>query len=408
MEYLSFMVFLTTVLLVNLAPADIVFSGFSSPAFWLTFAGIPIGLAIQKTGIALRISEHLVKIFTGSYLVMLSGMALFGILIAFIMPSSSGRVILILPVLIAFARANGYDTGSKGYMGILIAGIFASNIAGFTILPSNLPNIILMGTASSLYHINLSYSRYFMLNFPILGLVKIILMLIVVRFMFNEKPSDINKKISTRSNTFTLPEIRLSLYITVLLIAWLSESITHLSPAWPALVIATICLMPKIGLLDHRNFMKEANMELSFYVGGLVGLSAVINYTGLGAVLGEKLINAFPYTAHHSFLNYYLLVILSTLVGLLTTLPGIPAFITPIANHLAQVTHLPLTAILTIQTVSYSMFILPYQSPPMMAAIAIGKLPFKTILKMCLIITALSFILIMPLDYLWLMLLHAI
>ncbi|MDO8953324.1 MAG: SLC13 family permease [Gammaproteobacteria bacterium] len=408
MEYLAFLIFMAIVIICKLAPAAVTFSGFTSPAFWLIFAGLPIGLAIQKTGLANRIAYSLIKICKGHYSILVMGMAAFGMLMAFIMPSSAGRVILILPIIIAFAKANGFDTESRGHTGLLLSGIFASNIAGFTILPSNLPNIILMGSMSSLYHLNLTYTGYLLLHFPILGLLKVILMVVIVTFMFNDRPSLLKLENFINLEKVSSAEKRLTLYLVLVLIAWLSDSYTNLSPAWPALAIAVVCLLPKIGILDHRNFMKEINTEILFYVAGLVGLSAVINYTGIGSIIGQELIAHIPFAAGHNFFNYYLLTFCSMIIGLLTTLPGIPAIMAPLSGQLAQATHLPLTTVLITQVIGYSMFILPYQSPPLLIAMRLSNLSFKHVIKLCLIMTALSIIVIMPLDYLWLMLNNAI
>lgn len=402
MEYLAVLIFVSIVLCTKIAPAEIALSGFASDAFWLIFAGLPLGLAIQKTGLANQVANKLIKICRGKYLYLASGAAIFGTLLAFIMPSSSGRVILLLPILIAFAKAHGYPPGSKGYLGLLLSGVFASNIAGFAILPANLPNIVLMGSVASMYHTNLNYNSYLFANFPVLGLVKIILLLIVICFLFQEPPSKEISPVHLSPVKLTRPELKLSIYLLILLAAWWLGSFTGLSPAWPALLVGTLCLLPRIGVLDHKKFLKEVNLELLFYIGGLMGLSAVINVTGLGNILGQKLISFFHFNPLHQFLNYYLLTICSSLIGLLATLPGIPAIMTPLTTHLAQATHLSIAGVLATQVVSYSIFILPYQSPPMLAAITFGNIPFKVIVKLCLIMTALSIIVIMPLDYLWL------
>jgi di/tricarboxylate transporter len=400
MEYMAVLIFLAVSVVFSLAPASVIFSGFTSPAFWLTFSGIPLGLAIKKTGLADRIAHNLARFCKGGYLLLISGIAIFGLIMAFIMPSSLGRVMLITPILIAFAKTNGFTAGSKGYNGILLSGIVASNIAGFAILPSNLPNIILMGSASSLYHIELTYTSYMLIHFPVLGMLKIAMLIAVINWMFKDSPS-LNQEEHGPLSRLSLMELRLCFYLALLLIAWLSDSITHLSPAWPGLLAAIVCLLPSIGILDHKNFMKEINVEPLFYVGGLVGLSTVITYTNLSTMLGHGLVSLLPFAPGHNFINYYLLSFTACLVGLITTLPGIPTIMTPLSANLASLTHLPLNTVLMTQVVSYSMFILPYQSPPLLIAMRLGKLPLKEVTKLCLSLFLISIIILMPLDYLW-------
>lgn len=401
MEYLAVLIFLAVVMMLNIAPESVAFSGFTSPAFWLTFAGIPMGMGIKKTGLADRIAHFLVRFCKGKYLSLVIGMTIFGFFMAFIMPSAMGRMMLIVPILVAFAEANGFLPGSKGYNGLLLAGIFGTYIPGFAILPSNLPNIILMGSTASIFHMDLIYANYLLWNFPVLGIIKAVLMIVVVNYWFKDLPSDQVKNNILISSKFSTSERRLTFYIAIVLFAWFSDSLTHLSPAWPALIMAVVCLLPGVGILNHKSFMKEINVEPLFYVGGLIGLSMVLNYSGLGLLIGQKLMSILPFSPGHPLENFYLLSLTSALIGIVTTSPGIPAVVTPLSSGLANVTGLPLMDVLMTQVIGFSMFIFPYQGPPLLVAMRLGNLPFKKVTKLCLVMFLLSVIVLLPINYFW-------
>ena len=401
MEYLTMLLFMSAIILIGLAPQNVTFSGFASDGFWLIFAGIPLSMAIKKTGLADRISLSMRQLFTGGYFILILGMTLFGLLLAFIMPSGMGRTVLMLPILIEFALANGYEAGSKGYTGILLAGVFSSYLAGFAILPSNLPNIILMGAMHSSYHQDLTYGHYFWLSFPVLGLIKLLLLSVVTSKLFHELPSKKTTQKIEKHSPLSKLERRLSLYLILVLLAWLSDSYTHLSPAWPALVAGVVCLLPKVGIFDHKHFFNEAKIEPLFYVGGLIGVSAVVSYTGLGTVLGDKVLALLPLSPGHNWSNYCWLSLLTLLVGTITTLPGVPAIMTPLASTISNMTHLPLMTVFMTQVVGFSTFILPYQAPPILVALRMSELRLAAVTKLCLVMLVLTLVLVMPLNYLW-------
>jgi len=401
MEYLAVLLFMASMILLGIAPSHVVFSGFTSGGFWLIFAGMILSMALKVTGLADRLSNVLQRVFQGSYSNLVIGMVCFGALMAFIMPSATGRVVLMLPITIDFARANGFKAGSKGYSGLVIAGVFATYIAGFAILPSNLPNIILMGAIKSLYHHELSYAHYLWLNFPVLGLLKLLLLTFVVIKIFKEEPTKEQTAEKTKHSKVSFVEKRLMFYLVIVLIAWLSDSVIKLSPAWPALGMAVVCLLPGIGIIDHKQFFKNAKIEPLFYVGGLIGLSAVVSYIGLGNLLGNKMLAMLPLTPGHDAVNFYLLSLLSIVTGTLTTLPGVPAIMTPLSGSMAHSTHLPLMTVLMIQVVGFSTFVLPYQAPPILVALRISGLSLGTVSKMCLLMLVLSLIVLLPLDYYW-------
>lgn len=406
MEYLALLIFSTLIMLLGISSASVTFSGFASAGFWLTFAGMPLNMGIKKTGLADRISLAMMRFFKGKYSVLVLGMVFFGTVMAFIMPSAMGRVVLMLPILIEFSRANGFLQGTKGYNGILLAGLLSTYFMGSVILPSNLPNLALMGSVKSLYHIDFVYANYLLLNFPVLGLLKCILLVFVIDYLFNDLPQKIEIEKEKMLMAFSGSEKRLVIYLLLLLAAWLSDSFTHLSPAWPALFVAVICLLPKIGILNHKNFIKESNLEPLFYVGGLIGLSAVVNDTGLGTYLGQHLIALLPMTPGHDAVNFYLLSLLSSVVGIVTTLPGVPAIVTPLATAIVKTIHLPLMTVLMTQTVGFSNFLLPYQAPPILIAMRLGNIPFKVVTQLCLIMAMISVFVLLPINYYWWKLLH--
>ncbi|MCO7643211.1 anion permease, partial [Pseudomonas sp. S 311-6] len=54
-EYLVALLFFAAAAVLNLAPPDVLFSGFASAAFWLVLSGFILGVAIRKVGLADRI-----------------------------------------------------------------------------------------------------------------------------------------------------------------------------------------------------------------------------------------------------------------------------------------------------------------------------------------------------------------
>src|ERR1700761_5749198 len=75
-EYLTALLFFAAVALFRAAPADVLFSGFQSEAFWLVLGGFVLGTAIRKVGLADRIARGLAHSLTGSWPRMVAGVLL--------------------------------------------------------------------------------------------------------------------------------------------------------------------------------------------------------------------------------------------------------------------------------------------------------------------------------------------
>jgi hypothetical protein len=95
------------------------------------------------------------------------------------------------------------------------------------------------------------------------------------------------------------------------------------------------------------------------------------------------------------------LSIISTLTGLVATIPGVPAVLTPMAGDFAQITGFSLPVVIMTQVIGFSIVIFPYQVRPLVVAMQLSKEPLSKLLKITLPLTAITVVLLMPLDFLW-------
>ena len=70
-----------------------------------------------------------------------------GVLMSFVMPSSVARIVVIMPVAISLAERVGFERGSEGYKGIILATGLGVLLPAFGILPANIVNVILVGAS---------------------------------------------------------------------------------------------------------------------------------------------------------------------------------------------------------------------------------------------------------------------
>ena len=59
---------------------------------------------------------------------------------------------------------------------MLLAAGFGTILPAFAILPANLPNMVLLGVAETLYGVSPSYGSWLLLHFPVLGLLHALLL----------------------------------------------------------------------------------------------------------------------------------------------------------------------------------------------------------------------------------------
>ena len=392
--------FFTGAMLLKVAPASVVFGGFESAALWLIFGGLVMGVAIRSTGLGLRVATRLSRAFGKSYWGIITGVVLVGVAMGFLMPSSMGRAILLMPIALSLAARYGFVPGSNGHLGVVLAAAFGCHVPTFSVLPANVPNLVLVGAAETLWHYTPSYGQYLLLHFPILGLLKAAVLIGLIVRMWPDTPRP-EVEASHLPGAMSMGERQLSLLLTAALALWATDFLHHISPAWISMAAAALLLLPGVGLVDSKAFAEKVNYGSLFYVAGIMGLGALVSQSGLGSRLAQAILMVLPLAPGHAVTNFVSLASMSTVVSLLTTLPGAPAVLTPLAGEMARASGLPIEAVLMSQVLGFSNPIFPYESAPLVVALQLGGEKLASALALCLRLAAITILVLLPLDFLW-------
>lgn len=399
-EYLTALLFFLGAMLLRVAPPRVVFSGFASPAWWLVLGGFIIGIAVKRTGFGLRLARRFIGDASAGYLGIITGVVAVCVLVGFLMPSAIGRTVLLLPIALGLAEQLGFATGSNGRTGLVTAVAFGCYSPTFAILPSNVPNMILLGSASSLYGMAPGYGEYLLLHFPVLGLLKAVAIILLIVLIFPDRPRQ--QTVETVSpEAMSGAEWRLILVLVVTLALWFTDSLNHISPGWVALGAGIVCLLPPLGILPRQVFNEEINFGALFFVGGVLGVGALVAHSALGGVLAKGLLAVLPLHKGARLENLLGLIAGAMFLGPLTTTPGVPALLTPLAAKAAALTGLPLKSVLMSEVLGFSTTLLPYQAAPLVVAFELGGEPLGRAIRFCLALAAVTLVVLLPLDLLW-------
>lgn len=400
-EYLTALIFFTGATLFTIAPSGIIFSGFSSSAFWLIMGGLVLGVAINVTGLGKRIAALAANRLDRSYAGLIGGLVLSCTLSGLVMPSALGRVVLLVPITVSIAERFGLQKGRKGYTGAVTAAVLGCFLPGFTILPANVPNMVMSGLSETLYHYTPFYGEYLLLHFPMLGILKSLLLAFLILILFPDSIDKDRPEALDLPEPITTKEKVLALILLSMLAMWVSDFLHHISPAWVAMTGACIVLLPFVKIVDNQLFQQKINFASLFYIAGILGLGQMINHTGLGSVLARLSIDILPLDQSTPFINYMALSTLAMVTGAFTTQPGIPAVLTPFAGELSVATGFSLKAVLMTQVLGFSQPLFPYQVPPLLLGLQIAGVPLFEGFKLCFLLALGALFLLFPLDYWW-------
>ncbi len=403
-EYLTALILFWLVVVSGIAPPAVAFAGFASSALWMIFAGLVIGVALGHSGLAERLARRLAGAGARDYLVIIAGAVGACVALGFVMPSAMGRVMLIMPIGLAFADQLGFAEGSRGRTGIVLAIAFGNFLPAFGILPSNVPNMVLIGAAESLYGLSPGYASYLFLHFPVLGLGKAFAIIAVIAWRYHDTPrpaAPAPASAPASEPPISAAEWRLAGLLALGLALWITDAVHGIAPAWIGLAMAIVCLAPGSGLVPADTFRRRIDFAPVFYVAGIISLGSLAHHTGLGAEITGLALSELPLGPDQPFANWATLGTVGVVIGMTATLPGVPAVLTPLAADLAEATGFSLMAVLMTQVIGYSTLILPYQSPPLMVALGLGRASLAAATSVCLMIAAVTILVLLPLDALW-------
>ena len=397
--HLTSFLFFATALILGVAPANIVFSGFHAGAVWLVFGGVVLGLAMHRTGLAERIAEAVLANFGASRKLLFFGVAMTAFGFSFVMPSAMSRVVLLVPIITALADRVGYLPGTRGRDGLVIAASFATVIAPMGVLPATVPNLVMAGLIESIYGITLQYGPFLVLNLTVAGSLALITIILLATAAFRDKePAPIERG---ERKPLSSQEKLLTALLLITLVLWTTDAVHGIAPAWIALGAAVVCLLPVTGLVPAAALSEKVNYAPWFFVAGIIGLGAVVAYTGLATTLGALLIEVAGLSPGADGYNFGAMMIVGSVLSLAANPAGTSAVLTPLAPEIARATGWPLETAMLSQVLSFMVIFMPYQIAPVLTAMLLGKVAYGRAVRFCLAYSAVYILVIMPLNFQW-------
>ena len=398
--HLTAIAFFLFAMLFAVAPAPVVFSGFHSTAIWLVFGGLVIGVAVRRSGLGERFARVLASRAGVSYAGIIAGIVAVSTVLALLMPSSMGRVLIFLPIVLTLADRLGFGPGSRGRTGMALAATMGTVMTGFGILPANVANMVLSGASETLYGYVPAYGEFLLLHFPVTAALKAVALVVCILLMFRDRPRPLARPAAAAAPVGA-GERRLMVILGVALALWATDFLHHVSPAWIALGAAFVCLLPRIGMVPAKAFNGEIDYGSLFYVAGLLGLGAVVAESGLGDVLAGALVDALGFTPGEHARNFAAVSVLASTLALVTTSAALPAVMTPLGASIAEATGLPLETVLMSQVIGFSTVLLPYQLAPIIVGMHLAGVRNRDGVRLTLALAAITLVVLLPLNYAW-------
>lgn len=259
------------------AKPQLVLSGFSSPSFWILLCVLYYGCAMDRTGLAHRLSYYVLSLFPGTYMGILSAFFVIGLVLAFGIPSMTVRTAIMVPIAWALVKSLGIPPRSRGSALIVVTSIEMAVLPGCAILYGSLFGPVVASVFQT-KQLPLSWIGYAQaMSIPTLVLCGFILfinpLLMRPEKRLKSSPTFAKEKLKALGPIKRQELITMAI-VAVSILYWATDRVHHM----PSFLIGMfgLAVFALTGIIKDADIGGGVSWTLLIFIGGVFGLANVI------------------------------------------------------------------------------------------------------------------------------------
>ena len=259
------------------ARPQLALSGFASPSFWILVCVLYYGCAMQRTGLAQRVSYYILSLFPGTYGGILAAFFLIGLVLAFGIPSMTVRTAIMVPIAWALVQSLEIAPRSRGSALIMLTAIEMAVLPGCALLYGSLFGPAVESVFQT-KHLPLSWLGYAkVMTVPTLILCGLVLAVnpLVMRPERRLKASPSFAKEKLRAlGAIQRPEWITIAVVALSIVYWATDRIHHM----PSFLVGMFGLaaFALAGIIRDDDIGGGVSWTLLLFIGGVFGLANMI------------------------------------------------------------------------------------------------------------------------------------
>jgi di/tricarboxylate transporter len=274
------------------------FAAMGHEIIWLLMATFAIGAVVQQSELFQRLMARTfsrIHSVLGLMLVITITLSV----MAFFIPSTSGRAALTLPLLSGISHILNNRSLNKALALLFPTVILLS--AGGSLIGAG-ANILAVDILKQHANLEVSVLDWILLAFPFSLTTSVIACLIIYKFWLpaSERQSvraserQIRLQITLPNSKPTKQQHLLSILLASLAILWLSSAVHGINITIIALTGAVIALLPQVSGDKPKNMLKKVDVELLLFLAATMVIASALMETGAAAWLGQLIFGALP------------------------------------------------------------------------------------------------------------------
>jgi len=289
------------------AKPALVFSGFSGGSWWILLAVLYYGFAMQKTGLAARVSYYILSLFPASYSGILGAFFVIGMVLSLGIPSMTVRTAIMVPIAWALVQSLDLKPRSKGSALIMLTTVEMAVVPGLGLLYGSLDGPV-VAAMFDVKHLPLNYLAYArVLELPILVLCALILFgnqwVLKPERALGASPEFVRNKLR-ELGSFKRDEMITAFIVVCSIVFWSTDRWHHLPSFFVGMIGLSIFALA--GIVRNADIAGGISWTLLLFMGGIFSLANVLTEYKITDWLAGYFV---PIAQHLTFSTVILLVV---------------------------------------------------------------------------------------------------
>jgi len=238
---------------------------FGQDVIWLMVCAFVLTSAMIKAGLARRIALAIVTSFGSKSKWALLSMIVVNAILAFLVPSTTARAGLMLPIVLVLAEVYGAKPGSSKFgTSLMIQELQSNNIFTSGILTATACNVMSVGFIKQLGGQNVYYTDWLLASFPIALITMLISWILGLIFLRPESDTPQGKGLHVlrdelrNMGKLSADEWKTAIIFLITVFLWVTDRWHEgwwgfqISTAMVAILSAALCFLPGIGVLSWK------------------------------------------------------------------------------------------------------------------------------------------------------------
>ncbi|MBT2218281.1 citrate:succinate antiporter [Virgibacillus dakarensis] len=292
---------------------DLLYHSFGEEVIWLMIGAFIIGEAVKESGLADRYCQSIMNrakdknfiIRSLTYVLCIS---------AFFIPSTSGRAALSMPIVKQLGTY--FSKKERDVLAVLVPIIILMSTSASLIAAGS--HLIGVSCLESATGESISFVQWIIWGAPF-AIVISLLTMSIIKWMLWPKDRSMDTSplvpLQKEKQPMSKKEKKTMLFMIVLIIGWMMESVHQYDIAFLTMVGAVLFMLPKYGVISWKQGVNAVSWNLILFVAAATALGRILVDSGVAGWIENEMINVLHLFANTSEWVIVLIILIVTVTS---------------------------------------------------------------------------------------------